>query len=114
QEAKVGWQSFGDRAPGVAVVIAAQHADVGPPPARTIPFSPAPVVLHVKPAGGILVAGDLVDALAELRERIGGKPGTGAFVRRRKRRAAVFAQIMAAGRDAEMHPISVAQDRVHA
>src|SRR5205807_6477116 len=57
-EAEVGRQPLGDRAPGVAVVVAAQDAD-----ART--FGPAAMILHVEPARRIGMAGDLVHALAE-------------------------------------------------
>ena len=81
---------------------------------RARPIGPAAVVLHVEPAGRVLVAGDLVHALAELGIGIGREAGADALVRRREGRAAVLAQVVAAGRDAEVHAIPVAQDRVHA
>jgi hypothetical protein len=73
RETEIGRQALADRAPGVAVVVAAQNAD-----ARTL--GPATVVLHVEPAGHARVAGDLVNALAELGERIGKKAGPDALV----------------------------------
>ncbi len=98
----------------LAVVVAAQHADVRPRPAGSVPFGPAAVVLHVEPAGRVLVAGDLVHALAELGVGIGREAGADALVGRREGLAAVLAQVVAAGRDAEVHAVAVAQDRVHA
>ena len=96
------------------VVVAAQHADVGPRPAGSGPLRPAAVVLHVEPARRRVVPDDLVHALAELGIRIGCEAGADAGVRRGERLAAVLAQIVSAGRDAEVHAIAVADDRVHA
>ena len=46
--------------------------------------SARPVVLHVEPAGRALMAGDLVDALTELRIGIGREAGADALVGRVK------------------------------
>src|SRR4029077_4029069 len=62
----------------------------------------------------VVVPRDLVHALAELGIGIGREPGADALIRRLERVATVFAQVMAALRDAEMHAIPVANDRVHA
>src|SRR5439155_26686536 len=105
---------FGNRAPRLAVVVAAEHADVWPPPTRPVPFTPTPVVLHVEPSGRVLVTRDLVHALAELGIGVRREARADAFIRRRECLAAVLAEIMAAGRDAEVHTVPVAQDRVHA
>src|SRR5262249_34677593 len=75
---------------------------------------PAAVVLHVKPAGRAWVGGDLVHALAELRVRIGHEARAHALVRRRECVAPILAQVVAAGRDADVHSLSVAQDGMHA
>ena len=72
------------------------------------------MVLHVEPARSVLVPGDFVDALAELRVRVRCEAGPHTFVRRVEGFAAVFAQVMAAGRDAQVHAIAFADDRVHA
>src|SRR5439155_12498481 len=106
-ESEVGRQSLADRAPGVAVVVAAQDAD-----ARVL--GEAAVVLHVEPARRVRVARDFVYALPELDERIGQETGADAPVGGRERPAAVLAQVVAAGRDAEMDTIPVAQDGVQA
>src|SRR5262249_12110410 len=79
-----------------------------------IPFAPAAVVLHVEPARRVGMAGNLVDALTELGIRVGREAGADAVVGRLERLAAILAEVMAAGRDAEMGAASVAQDRVHA
>src|SRR5439155_21657604 len=100
-------QPVGDRWPGVAVIVAARDADPGP-------VGPAAVILDVEPAGRVLVARDLVHALPEFRVGIWHEPGTDALVGSRERGAAVFAQVVPAGRDAEVHTVPVAQDRVHA
>src|SRR5258705_495635 len=107
-------QSVRDRSPGAPVVVAAKHADVRPRAAGAAPFRPSAMVLHVEPAGCRIVAGDLVHALPVLRIRIGLEPGADAGVRRVERLAAVFAQVVAPRRDAEMHALAVANDRVHA
>src|SRR5262249_37037093 len=104
---EIGRQSLGDRAPAVAMVVAAQHADPGP-------LRPAAVILHVQPAGDVPVAGDLVDALAELRVGIGEKAGADALVGRPERPPAVLAQVVAAGRDSEVHALALPHDGVHA
>src|SRR5439155_8107027 len=57
REAEVGRQPLGDRAPGLAVVVAAQDADAWPRSAGSAPFAPTAVVLHIKPAGRVLVPG---------------------------------------------------------
>ena len=84
----------------------------GPP--GPAPLGPAAVVLHVEPAGRVVVARDLVDALAELGIRVGVEAGADAVVRRLEGLAAVLAQVVAAGRDAEVHAVAAADDRVHA
>src|SRR5712691_4658493 len=71
REAEVGRQALGDRAPRLAVIVTAQHADIRSTPAGAVPFGPAAVVLHVEPPGSVLVPRDLVHALAELGIRIG-------------------------------------------
>jgi hypothetical protein len=102
REAEVGRQALRDRAPRLAVVVAAQHADAG---GAGPSHRPAAVVLHVEPAGRVLVAGDLVHALAELGVRIGHEAGADALVRGLERLPAVLAQVVAAGRDAEVHAL---------
>ena len=57
---------------------------------------------------------DLVDTLAKLGIWIGREAGADAFVGRGEGRAAILTQIMTTGRDAEVDPISIAQDCVHA
>src|SRR5262249_35862544 len=98
----------------MTVVVAAQHADAGARTARAGPVGPAAVILHVEPARRFVGPHDLVDALTELRVRIRRKAGADAVVSRFERLAAVFAQVMSAGRDAEVDAIAVADDRVHA
>src|SRR5262245_25896789 len=107
REAKVRGQALGDRVPAVAVIVAAQHADVGARSAGTVPAAPAAVVLHVEAARRVLVADHLVHALAELRIRIGLESRAHARVRGLEGDAAVLAQVVAAGRDAEMHAVAV-------
>src|SRR5262249_34538566 len=114
RDPEVGRQPLGAGAPGGAVVVGAQHADVGAPTAGAVPFAPAAVVLHVEPAWRVGMAGDLVDALAELGIRVGREAGADAVVGRLERLAAILAEVMAAGRDAEMDAVAVAQDGVHA
>src|SRR5439155_16628843 len=70
--------------------------------------------LHVEASGRIVVAGNLVNALAELGVGIGREAGADALVRGRERVAAILTQVVAAGRDAEVHAAPVAQDRMHA
>jgi hypothetical protein len=72
------------------------------------------VVLHVEPAGHGLVPRDLVHALAELGIGIGRESGDDTLIGRPKCFATVLAPIVAAGRDAEVHAISVANNRVQA
>ena len=72
------------------------------------------MVLHVQPAGHVVVTDDFVDALAELRVRIRLEAGADTCVRGRERLPAILAQVMAAGGDPEMDAIAVADDRVHA
>jgi len=60
------------------------------------------------------VARDLVHALAELGVGIGLESGADPLVGRLEGLAAVLAQVVAAGRDAEVHPIAVANDGVQA
>src|SRR4029077_16089463 len=81
-ETEVGRKALRGGAPGVAMIVAAENADVGTASARTVPFGPAAVVLHVKPARRVFVAGNLVDALAELGIRIGREPSPDTLVRR--------------------------------
>ena len=64
----------------LAVVVAAQHADVRPRPAGAGPLRPSAVVLHVEPAGRGVVPDDLVHALAELGIRIGREAGADALL----------------------------------
>src|SRR5262249_50698674 len=59
-------------------------------------------------------AGDLVDAVADLGIGVGAEAGADAVVGRLERLAAILAEVMAAGRDAEMDAVAVAQDGVHA
>src|SRR5439155_737513 len=113
-KSEVRRQSFGDRSPRVAVVVAPQHADVRPRPAGPGPIRPPAVVLDVEPAGRVVVPRDLVHALTELGIGIGCEAGADALIGRPERFAAVLAQIVAAGRDAEVHAAPVANDRVHA
>src|ERR1044072_152031 len=96
------------------MVVAAQHADVRPRPASPAPLRPSAVVLHIEAAGRIVVARDLVHALTELGIGIGSEAGADALIGRLERLAAILAQIMAAGRDAEVHAIPVANNRMHA
>src|SRR5262249_24998709 len=77
-------------------------------------FGETAVVLHIEPAGGIAVGGDLVDALAEFREGIRHESRGDTLVGGRECLAAIFAEIMAAGRDADVHAITVAHDGVQA
>src|SRR6266700_3930778 len=98
----------------MAVVVAPQHADIWPRPARSGPIGPAAVILHVKPPGRVGVAGDLVHALTELWVRIRREAGADTLIRRLERLTTVLAQIMAARRDAEVHAVPVTNDRVHA
>src|SRR4030095_275454 len=72
------------------------------------------MVLHVKPAGRIRMTRDLVHTLSEFGIRIGREACADAVVRGGKGRAAILAEIMAAGRDAEMHALDSAHRRVHA
>src|SRR5205814_10159189 len=107
-------QPLGDRAPRPAVIVAAQRADVRSTPAGPVPFPPAAVVLHVEAPGRVLVPHDLVHALAEFGIRIGRETSADALVGRLEGPAAVLAHVVAAGRDADVHSLAVAQDRVHA
>src|SRR6185369_14771169 len=95
-ETKVGRQTLGDGFPGVAVVVAREHAD-----SRTI--FPAAVVLHVESARYVFVARDLVHALAEFGIGIGNEAGTDAVVGCFEGGAAIFAHVVAAGRDAKVN-----------
>src|SRR5437867_8520232 len=96
------------------MIVAAQNADIRPWTPGSLPITPATVVLHVEPAGRVLVPRDFVHALAKLRVRIGHETSADPLIGRREGHPTVFTQIVAAGRDAEMHAIPVAQDRVHA
>src|SRR6188768_3899312 len=98
----------------MTAVIAAQHPDVGPRSAWSGPLGPAAVILHVQASGRCVVARDLVHALAEFGIRIRIEAGADAGVGRVERLATVLAQIVSAGRNAEMHALTVADDRVHA
>src|SRR5262249_6193330 len=68
----------------------------------------------VEPAWSVLVARDLVHALAELGIRIGREAGADALVRGLERLAAILAHVVAAGRDAQVHAGAVAHDGVQA
>src|SRR5262245_41288596 len=98
----------------MTVVVAAQHADVGAGPAGAGKLGPAAVILHVEAAWRVVVPHDLMDALTELRIRIRLKASADAVVCGFERFPAVFAQVVSAGRDAEVYAIAVANDRVHA
>src|SRR5262245_42104457 len=98
----------------MAVIVAPQHADVGPTSTGPVPLAPAAVVLHVEAPRRVLVADDLVHALPELGIRIGREAGADPGVRGLEGVAAVLAQVMAAGRDAEVHAVAIPQDGVHA
>src|SRR4029450_9738648 len=111
-EAEIRGQTLRDRTPRMTAVVAAQHADVGPWSAWSGPLRPAAVILHIKAAWRGVVARDLVHALAEFWIRIRIEPGADAGVRRIERRAAVFAQVVSPCRNAEMHSLAVADDRV--
>src|SRR2546425_10668321 len=89
------------------MVVAAQDTD-----ARV--FGEAAVVLHVKPAGRVGGTRDLVHALAELDEGIREEPGADTLVGGRECLAAILTQVVAAGRDAQVHPILVPEARVQA
>src|SRR4051812_39383753 len=95
-EPKIRGQSLGDGAPRVTMVVTAQNPDIWSPPARSIPFGPAAMVLHVEPSRSVLVTGDLVDALAELRVGIGSETCSYTFVGCGESRATIFAHIMSA------------------
>ena len=84
RKAEIRRQPFGDGFPGVAIVVAAQHANP-----RTI--LPAAMVLHIEPPGRIWMAGNFVNALTEFRKGIGHEPGTDSRVGGLERFAAVFA-----------------------
>ena len=71
-------------------------------------------MLHVEPAGCIIMPRDLVHALAKLGVRIGREPSAHALIGSLERVAAVFAEIVATGRDAEVHAVPITNDRVHA
>src|SRR5262245_4996019 len=72
------------------------------------------MVLHVEPAWGVVVPDDLVHALTEFRVGIGVESGAHTLIAGFEGISTVLAQIVAASRDAEMHPIAVSNDRVHA
>ena len=55
-----------------------------------------------------------MDALAEFGKGIGSESGADALVSRAKGFASVLGKVVAAGRDAEVHAIAVAEDGVHA
>src|SRR5260370_8081660 len=94
RETEVGRQPLGDRAPRFAVVIAAEDADARPRPAGSAPFGPAAVVLHVEPAGRVLVPGDLVHALAELGIGIRPEAAPDPFVPRLQALAALLRRLV--------------------
>jgi hypothetical protein len=72
------------------------------------------MVLHVEPAGRIFVPRDLVHALTVLGIGIGRETGADTLIGCPERLGRVLAQIVAASRDPEVHPIPVANDRVQA
>src|SRR5205085_9302479 len=98
----------------MTVVVAAQHANVRPWPAGPGPLCPSAMVLYVEAARRLFVPRDLVHALAELGIRIGREPSANPLIGRRERVAAIFAEIVTARRNPEVHAIPVANDRVHA
>src|SRR5262249_52265477 len=102
-KAEVRRQPLCDRPPGVPVVVAAEDADAGP-------SRRAAVVLGVEPPGRFGMAGDLVHALSPLGVRLGSEHHADALVLRRERLPAVLAQVVAAGRDADVYPPAVADD----
>src|SRR5687767_4833595 len=107
-------QTLRDRSPRMTVIVAAQHADVRARSAGSGPLRPAAMILHVQPPRCGVVARDLVHALTELRVRIWVEARADAGIGGVERFAAVFAQVMPAGRNAEMLALTVADDRVHA
>ena len=109
---EVGGQPFRDRSPRAAVVVAAQHADVRPRAPGSRPVGPSSVVLHVEPSRCGFVAHDLVDALPELGVGVGREARADALVGGLEGLAAVLAQVVTAGRDAQVHAVPVAHDRV--
>src|SRR5215471_928087 len=98
----------------MAIVVASQHADIRPRPSRPGPVRPSAVVLHVKPPRRGVVPNDFVDALTELGIGIWREAGADALIGRPKCLTTVLAQIMATSGDTEVHPIPVANNRVHA
>jgi hypothetical protein len=107
REPEVRRQPLGDRLPGAAVVVAAQDA-------ASLRLLEAAVILHVEAARRVVVAHDLVDALAELRVGIRLEACGDPLVRGAEGLTAVLADVVAARRDAEVDPVPVAQDRVQA
>jgi hypothetical protein len=72
------------------------------------------VILHVEPAGRSIVPRDLVHALAELGIGIRREAGAHALIGGPECFATIFAHIVPAGRNAQVHAIPVAKNRVHA
>jgi len=67
-----------------------------------------------KPAWRVLVADDLMHALAELGIRIGREACADALIGGGEGLAAILAHVMAAGRDPQVHAVSIAQNGMHA
>src|SRR5262245_3413117 len=114
RKSEIRRQSFRDRSPRMSVIVAAKYADIRPRATRARPVRPASVVLHVEPSGRCVMPRDLMDALAEFRIGVRLESRADPCVRCLERLTTVFAQIMAARRDAEMDAIAVADDRMHA
>src|SRR5262245_24711174 len=72
------------------------------------------VILHIEPARDVGMTGNLVHALTELDVRIRKKTRADSFVSRGECLTTILAQVMTAGGDAEMHPVSIANDGMHA
>src|SRR5262249_53881619 len=86
---------------------AADHAESGV-------IGEAAVVLKIETFRRLRMRRDLVHALAELGERVGQEAAADAAVGRSEAASAVVAEVVAAGRDAEMDALPVAQDGVQA
>src|SRR6185437_10128822 len=114
RKAKIRRQSPGNRAPGMAVVVAAQHPNIRALTARAGPVGPSAVVLHVEAAGRILMADYFVNALAKLGIRIRREARPYSPIRRLKRFAAVLTEVVSPGGNADVQAFAVANDRVHA
>ena len=89
------------------MVIAPQDADVRTLPAGAVPIRPTAMILHVQSTGGILVAGDLMDALPKLRKRVRHESSPDSFVGCGERFASVLAQVVASRGNAQVDAMPV-------